>query len=60
MTFWRYQRPDIDVSIYVTTLNALQCVDSQILNTMVNLMLTNELYSSRFAMINFIGHPNGR
>ena len=46
----------IDVSIYVTTLKALQCAKSQTRNTLVFFMLRNELYPSRFAKNKFIGH----
>ena len=47
-TFTVYQRHDIDVSIDVITLKALQCTNSKILIALMTLMLRNELYPSRF------------
>ena len=46
-TFSRYERHDIDVSIDVITLKALQCTNSKILIALMTLMLRNELYLSR-------------
>ena len=59
-TFTRYQRHDIDVSIDVTTLKALQCTNSKILIALMTSILTNELHPSLhvFAKSNFIGHRN--
>ena len=38
----RYQHHDIDVSIDITTLKALQCTNSKILIALMTLLLTNE------------------
>ena len=54
-TLLRYQRHDIDVTTDVTTLKALH---SKILITLMTLVLTNELYPSRFTKANFIGYRN--
>ena len=59
-TFSRYQHHDTDVSIDVPTLKALQYANIKILIALVTLMLTNELYSSRFTKNNLIGHRNWR
>ena len=53
-TFMRYQRHDIDVSIDITTLKALQCTNSKILIALMTLILTNISYPSRFTKKNFI------
>ena len=55
-TFKRYQRHDIDVSIDVTTLKALQYTNSKILIALMTLILTNKFYPSLFTKSNFIGH----
>ena len=59
-TFSRYQRHDIEVGTDVITPKAVQRTNSKILIVLMTLMLTKELYPSRFTKNNFIGHRSWR
>ena len=55
-TFSRYQRHDIDIINYVTTLKVLQYTDCKDLIALIILIVTDVLYPSGFTNNNFIGH----
>ena len=59
-TFTGYQHHDIDVSIDITTLKALQYTNSKILIALMTMILTYDLYTSGFTKNNFIDHCNWR